>query len=109
VSGIDRTNEKVIVSQLGKVVYQTTVASGPFRIQSLNSAVHGQVDVKIDSVQTLRVDSASLPYLTRPGQLRYATALGRPSRYDHHIEGPMFSNGVFSWGALTIVRCMVVR
>ncbi|MCX2959530.1 MAG: fimbria/pilus outer membrane usher protein, partial [Serratia symbiotica] len=35
VSGIARTNAKVTVSQLGKVVYQTTVASGPFRIQSL--------------------------------------------------------------------------
>lgn len=46
VSGIARTNAKVTVSQLGKVVYQTTVASGPFRIQSLNSAVNGQLDVK---------------------------------------------------------------
>lgn len=102
VSGIARTNAKVTVSQLGKVVYQTTVASGPFRIQSLNSAVNGQLDVKVEeqdgSVQTFQVDNASVPYLTRPGQLRYATALGRPSCYDHHIEGPMFSNGVFSWG-----------
>lgn len=72
-SGIARTNAKVTVSQLGKVVYQTTVASGPFRIQSLNSAVNGQLDMKVEeqdgSVQTFQVDNASVPYLTRPGQL----------------------------------------
>lgn len=102
VSGIARTNARVTVSQQGRVLYETTVASGPFRIQSLNSAVNGRLEVRVEEqdggVQTFQVDTASVPYLTRPGQVRYKTALGRPSTYQHGIEGPMFANGEFSWG-----------
>ncbi|MFC0225787.1 fimbria/pilus outer membrane usher protein [Serratia aquatilis] len=102
VSGIARTNARVIISQQGRVLYETTVASGPFRIQSLSSAVNGRLDVRVEeqdgNTQTFQVDTATIPYLTRPGQVRYTTAFGRPSTYDHGIEGPMFANGDFSWG-----------
>ena len=83
VRGIARTNAKVIVSQQGRVLYESTVASGPFRIQDLSSAVSGQLDVRVEeqdgSAQTFTVETATIPYLTRPGQVRFKMAAGRPS------------------------------
>ncbi len=102
VSGIARTNAKVIITQQGRVLYETTVAAGPFRIQELNSAVNGQLDVRVEeqdgNVQTFQVATASVPYLTRPGQVRYKLATGRPSDYTHHVEGPYFATTEASWG-----------
>ncbi|WP_336219537.1 outer membrane usher protein [Citrobacter amalonaticus] len=102
VTGVAKTNAKVTISQQGRVIYETTVASGPFRIQDLNSAVSGTLDVKVQeqdgSVRTWQVDTSNVPYLTRPGLVRYKIALGKPSDYDHHIQGPDFVTGEFSWG-----------
>lgn len=102
VSGIARTNAKVIISQQDRVLYQTTVASGPFRIQDLSDAVSGRLDVRVEeqdgSVQHFQVDTATIPYLTRPGQIRYKLAAGRPSDYAHHVQGPIFTTGEFSFG-----------
>lgn len=56
VVGIAKTNAKVVISQQGRVLYETQVASGPFRIQDINSAVSGTLDVRVEeqdgSVQT---------------------------------------------------------
>ncbi len=102
VTGIARTNAKVTVSQQGRVIYESTVAAGPFRIQELNSAVSGRLDVKVEeqdgSVQTFFVDTAQVPYLTRPGQVRYKLASGRPRDYNHRTQGPYFATGELSWG-----------
>lgn len=102
VVGVAKTNAKVTVSQQGRVIYETTVASGPFRIQDLNSAVSGKMDVKVEeqdgSVQTFQVDTASIPYLTRPGLVRYKFASGKPMNDIHHTQGPEFGTGEFSWG-----------
>ena len=76
--------------------------AGPFAIQDLSSSVRGKLDVKVEeqdgSVSTFQVDTASIPYLTRPGYVRYNMALGKPSAYDHRTQGPVFSAGDFSWG-----------
>lgn len=102
VVGVAKTNAKVTVSQQGRVIYETTVPSGAFRIQDLNSAVSGKLDVKVEeqdgSVQNFQVDTASIPYLTRPGLVRYKFATGKPSDYSHHTQGPEFGAGEFSWG-----------
>lgn len=102
VRGIARTNAKVIVSQQGRVLYETTVASGPFSIQDLSSAVNGQLDVRVEeqdgSVQIFVVNTATIPYLTRPGQVRYKLAAGQPQNYQHTTQGPVFTTGEFSWG-----------
>ena len=102
VTGVAKTNAKVTVSQQGRVLSETTVAAGPFRIQDLNNAVSGTLDVKVTeqdgSVQTFQMNTSSVPYLTRPGRVRYKLAAGKPSDYDHHSEGPMFGTGEFSWG-----------
>lgn len=102
VTGIARTNAKVIISQQGRVLYESQVASGPFRIQDINDAVSGQLDVRVEeqdgSVQEFRMDTASVPYLTRPGSVRYKMASGRPSDWRHNTNGPLFATGEFSWG-----------
>ena len=102
VTGVARTNAKVVISQQGRVLYETQVASGPFRIQDINDAVSGQLDVRVEeqdgSVQEFRLDTASIPYLTRPGTVRYKLASGRPSDWKHNTNGPLFATGEFSWG-----------
>ncbi|NDO83187.1 PapC/FimD family outer membrane usher protein [Citrobacter sp. NCU1] len=103
VTGVAKTNAKVTISQQGRVLYETTVAAGPFRIQDLNSAVSsGSLDVKVEeqdgSTRTWQVDTASIPYLTRPGLVRYKVSTGKPSNYDHHSQGPDFATGEVSWG-----------
>ncbi|MEN4243657.1 outer membrane usher protein [Serratia marcescens] len=102
VTGVAKSNAKVTVSQQGRVLYETTVAAGPFRIQDLNDAVTGDLDVRVEeqdgSVQEFKMSTASIPYLTRPGSLRYKLAAGKPSDMDHRYRGPMFGTGEFSWG-----------
>lgn len=102
VAGVARTNAKVVISQQGRVLYETQVASGPFRIQDINDAVSGQLDVRVEeqdgSVQSFTVETASVPYLTRPGSVRYKVSSGRPSDFSHSAEGPMFVTGEVSWG-----------
>lgn len=102
VSGVAKTNATVTISQQGRVLYETQVAAGPFRIRDLSSAVSGLLDVKVEEqdggVQTFQVDTASIPYLTRPGQVRYKLATGKPSDWQHNLDGPAFGLGEFSWG-----------
>ncbi|MBH2863987.1 outer membrane usher protein [Serratia marcescens] len=102
VVGVAKSNAKVTISQQGRVLYETQVAAGPFRIQDINDAVSGELDVKVEeqdgSVQAFKMNTASIPYLTRPGSVRYKLALGQPSDMDHRYRGPMFGTGEFSWG-----------
>lgn len=102
VSGVAKTNAKVSISQNGRKIYETNVASGPFRIQDLNSTVHGLLDVKVveedGSTQEYQVNTASIPYLTRPGRVRYKAYAGRLSNNDHDVYGPSFVGGEFSLG-----------
>lgn len=102
VTGVARTNARVVISQQGRVLYNTQVPPGPFRIQDLNDAVSGQLDVRVEeqdgSVQDFTMDTASIPYLTRPGSVRYKLTGGKPSDWEHQIDGPVFTTGEFSWG-----------
>ncbi len=102
VVGVAKTNAKVVVSQQGRVLYEALVAAGPFRIQDLNDAVSGSLDVRVEeqdgSVHTFTVESASIPYLTRPGTVRYKLASGRPSDLHDGGQGSVFGTGEFSWG-----------
>ncbi|XWR69884.1 Outer membrane usher protein PapC [Providencia manganoxydans] len=102
INGIAQTNSKIVVMQAGRVVYETTVPAGPFSIQDLQSSIRGTLDVRVEgddgNVSTFQVDTANIPYLTRPGYVRYNVSAGKPSRFNHKLEGPMFATGDFSWG-----------
>ncbi|MGG1905317.1 outer membrane usher protein [Enterobacter ludwigii] len=102
VVGMAKTNARVIISQQGRMLYETQVASGPFRIQDINDAVSGELNVRIEeqdgNVQEFTMNTASIPYLTRPGSVRFKFATGKPSDWTHHSRGPLFGTGEFSWG-----------
>ncbi|WP_337241544.1 fimbria/pilus outer membrane usher protein, partial [Proteus faecis] len=90
--GIAKTNAKVVISQQGRVLYETQVASGPFRIQDISSAVSGMLDVRVEeqdgSVQTFQVNTAHIPYLSRPGSVRYKFNGGKINTSTHEVDGP---------------------
>ncbi len=102
VRGVANTNARVVIRQQGRVLYDTQVPPGPFRIQDLNDAVSGQLDVSVEEqdghVQQFQLDTASIPYLARPGSVRYKLAAGQPSDWEHRLDGPRFATGEFSWG-----------
>ncbi|GCV08739.1 fimbria/pilus outer membrane usher protein [Escherichia coli] len=102
VSGIADTNARVVISQQGRILYDSTVPAGPFTIQDLDSSVRGRLDVEVieqdGRKKTFQVDTAYVPYLTRPGQIRYKLISGRSRSYEHRTEGPVFAAGEASWG-----------
>lgn len=102
VTGVAESNATVIISQQGRIIYQTQVAAGPFRIQDLNTAISGILDVEVQEqngkVQRFQIATASLPYLSRPGSVRYKLFSGRPTDWNHNVEGPLFGAGEVSWG-----------
>lgn len=102
VTGVARSNARITVRQGQRVLYETTVPSGPFRIQDLNGAVSGALDVEIveagGETQRYQVQTANVPYLSRPGRIRYKASIGQPIFYDHATAGPLFAMGEASWG-----------
>ncbi|OSN04691.1 fimbrial assembly protein [Lonsdalea iberica] len=102
IRGVARTNATVTVMQNGRVIHEITVPPGPFSLQDLNSGVSGTLDVRITeedgSVTTFKTEAASLPYLTRPGQIQYKLSAGRPSDNQRRQENLTFSSSEFSWG-----------
>jgi len=103
VSGVADTNARVVISQQGRILYDSTVPAGPFSIQDLDSSVRGTLDVKVieqnGQTKTFQVTTAYVPYLTRPGQIRYKLVSGRSRGLDaHDTEGPVFAGGEASWG-----------
>ncbi|WP_421327555.1 fimbria/pilus outer membrane usher protein [Aeromonas veronii] len=102
VVGIAKTNAKVVITQQGRTLYETQVPAGPFRIQDLSSYTYGTLDVRVEeqdgTVQTFQVSTASIPYLSRPGFVRYKVASGKASSTLREHDGPAFASGEFSWG-----------
>ncbi|MCU6343575.1 fimbria/pilus outer membrane usher protein, partial [Escherichia coli] len=106
VSGIADTNARVVISQQGRILYDSTVPAGPFTIQDLDSSVRGRLDVEVieqnGQKKTFQVNTAYVPYLTRPGQIRYKLISGRSRTSSHSTEGPVFAAAEASWGISNI-------
>lgn len=100
--GFAKTNAKVTVSEQGRVVYETTVPAGPFRIQELHSAISGALDVRIEeqdgSISEYQMNTANIPYLSRPGSVRYRLSIGQATEYVRENKGVTFAAGEYSWG-----------
>ena len=102
VTGIARTNALVIISQQSRVLKEVQVAAGPFRIQDIDNAMSGTLDVRVEeqdgTTQTFSLETSNIPYLTRPGRIRYKFTSGKSSEARHQLNGPGFASGELSWG-----------
>ncbi|MGB3747859.1 MAG: fimbria/pilus outer membrane usher protein [Rhodanobacter sp.] len=82
VRGVADSNAKVVVRQNGMLIYQTTVAPGPFVIDDLYATGYGgDLEVSVTEasgrVHTFSVPYASVPQLLRPGVNRFSLAAGQ--------------------------------
>lgn len=102
ITGIADTNARVTITQQGRILYDSTVPAGPFNIQTIDSSVRGTLDVTITEqngqVKTSQFNAAYIPYLTRPGRVRYKFSAGQPRSGYHDLQGPLFSTGEISYG-----------
>ncbi|EDC5010775.1 fimbrial outer membrane usher protein StdB [Salmonella enterica subsp. enterica serovar Newport] len=106
ISGIANSNAQVTVSQNGRVLYQTRVSPGPFILPDLSQNISGNLDVSVresdGTVHTWQVNTASVPFMARQGQVRYKVAAGRPlygGRHNNNTVRPDFMMGEATWGA----------
>ena len=102
INGIAKTNATVVVEQNGRILTQKQVAAGPFTVRDISSSISGTLDVKVKeqdgTEQNFQIQTASIPYLTRPGQIRYKFVGGDVTDYKRHFSGNPFAAGEASWG-----------
>ena len=82
VTGIANTNARVVVSQNGNTIYQTTVAPGPFRITDLSpTSFQGDLTVQVfeanGQVSTFVVPFSAVPNSRRAGSSHYSATVGK--------------------------------
>ena len=82
VTGIANTNARVVISQNGNTIYQTTVAPGPFRITDLNpTSFQGDLTVQVfeanGQVSSFVVPFSAVPSSRRAGSSHYSVTLGK--------------------------------
>ncbi len=82
IRGTANSNARVTVSQNGNVIYQTTVAPGPFEISDLNSSsLSGDLYVTVreadGTTHSFVQGFSSVAVMQREGQLRYGLTAGR--------------------------------
>ncbi|HBC0155970.1 TPA: fimbria/pilus outer membrane usher protein [Salmonella enterica subsp. indica] len=105
ITGIAQTHAQVTVSQNGRILWQSQVPPGPFVVPGLSQTVRGNLDVTVrednGQVRTWQVNTASVPFLARKGNVRFKTAIGKPLTWasNSHTVEPLFSSGEITWGA----------
>ncbi|MFC4703886.1 fimbria/pilus outer membrane usher protein [Paraburkholderia caffeinitolerans] len=82
VTGIANTNARVVISQNGNTIYQTTVAPGPFRITDLNpTSFEGDLTVQVfeanGQVSSFVVPFSAVPNSRRAGSSHYSVTVGQ--------------------------------
>ncbi len=102
IRGTAETNAKVTVRQSDTILYETTVAPGPFVIDDLyNSGYSGDLEVTIEEadgrINRFTVPYASIAQLLRPGQVRFNASAGR-YRDERLRDRPNFLQGSYQRG-----------
>ncbi len=82
VRGVAQTNARVTVRQRDHVIYETTVAPGPFEIDDLyGTGSSGDLEVEVTEadgrVERFIVPFTAMPQLLRPGHQRYSLTAGQ--------------------------------
>lgn len=85
IRGVARTNAKVQVKQHGYIIYETTVAPGPFVIDDLYPTGYGgDLDIEVQEadgrIERSTVPYAAVPQLLRPGQGFWEVDIGKISQ-----------------------------
>ncbi|MGU0172425.1 fimbria/pilus outer membrane usher protein [Escherichia coli] len=75
---------------------------------SISGTLHVRIEEQNGQVQEYDISTASMPYLTRPGQVRYKIMMGRPQEWGIMLKAN-FSGAEASWGSLMVGRSMVAR
>ncbi len=101
VRGVAGASARVVVRQLGQIIYETSVPPGAFVIRDLyNTQDRGDLQVEVieanGRVSTFTVPYASVPDSVRPGNWQYEVALGRV-RHFNSIDN-QFIEGVVQHG-----------
>ncbi|MFU2318885.1 fimbrial outer membrane usher protein [Rahnella sp. PCH160] len=96
VRGVASTTARVVVSQLGKTIYETVVSPGPFVIDDLSNT-KGQGDLQVTIIEangqtsSFTVPYSAVPDSVRPGLWNYELALGKVRKYysvdNEFVEG----------------------
>ncbi|OQR34260.1 pilus assembly protein PapC [Pseudomonas sp. T] len=102
IRGVADTYARVRVKQGDNVIYETSVAPGPFEINDLyNTGYAGDLTVEITEadgrVKSFMVPYASISQLVRPGVSRYSLTVGR-YRDDTLEREPNFAQGTYQYG-----------
>lgn len=102
IRGVAETTARVRVKQGENVIYETTVAPGPFEINDLfNSGYAGDLTVEITEadgrVKSFLVPYASISQLVRPGVSRFSVSGGQ-YRDDTLDREPNFAQGTYQYG-----------
>lgn len=102
VRGIARSNARVTVRQNGYVVYESSVAPGPFEITDLYPASNsGDLTVSVQEsdgdVRSFVIPYSAVPILQREGRLKYAVTAGR-LRGNTDQDSPSFGQATLIYG-----------
>lgn len=94
VRGVAQTNARVTIRQRGVVIYETTVAPGPFEIDDLTQrSGSGDFEVEISEadgrLESFVVPFAAVPQLLRQGQQRASLTVGE-LRHAELADAPTF-------------------
>ncbi|AEN67287.1 fimbrial biogenesis outer membrane usher protein (plasmid) [Enterobacter soli] len=103
IRGTASSNARVTVSQNGNVIYQTTVAPGPFEISDLNSSsLSGDLYVTVreadGTTHSFVQGFSSVAVMQREGQLRYGLTAGRYRNSGQESRTPQFAQGSLIYG-----------
>lgn len=100
IRGTADTNAKITVRQGSQVVYETTVAPGPFAINDLsNTGYSGDLNVTITEAdgrtKSFVVPYASVSQLLRPGVSRFSATVGSYRDTSSHVNGNSYGEPTF--------------
>ncbi|MDN6859913.1 fimbria/pilus outer membrane usher protein [Pseudomonas sp. CAN2814] len=103
VRGMANTQARVEIRQNGMLLYETTVAPGPFEINDLYATGYGgDLEVTVYEADGTRrefsVPYAATPTLLRPGRSRWAVTTGRLRRDDLQETQPYFGEATYQRG-----------
>lgn len=103
VRGIARASARLTIRQNGYVIYQRTVAAGPFTITDLNpTSSSGDLEVVLEEKdgreQRYSVPYSTLPLLQREGRIKYDLVAGRYRSGNRHYASPLFAQSTVMAG-----------